>query len=87
MKDDVIVLTGVVCLIDKPCQNSENEQNSVSLEVLLVKVCHKKRKVIFFEIPELLFSPLSSFYSTELTILRFFAATVLRLEVAWDGYW
>uniref|UniRef100_A0AAR2IH35 Intein C-terminal splicing domain-containing protein n=1 Tax=Pygocentrus nattereri TaxID=42514 RepID=A0AAR2IH35_PYGNA len=27
-----------------PCQNSENEQNSVSLEVLLVKVCHKKRK-------------------------------------------
>nr|XP_021332566.1 polycomb protein suz12-B isoform X2 [Danio rerio] len=28
----------------KPCQNSENEQNSVSLEVLLVKVCHKKRK-------------------------------------------
>uniref|UniRef100_A0AAR2KLZ0 Intein C-terminal splicing domain-containing protein n=1 Tax=Pygocentrus nattereri TaxID=42514 RepID=A0AAR2KLZ0_PYGNA len=31
-------------LLDKPCQNSENEQNSVSLEVLLVKVCHKKRK-------------------------------------------
>uniref|UniRef100_A0A669B6P2 SUZ12 polycomb repressive complex 2 subunit b n=1 Tax=Oreochromis niloticus TaxID=8128 RepID=A0A669B6P2_ORENI len=27
-----------------PSQNSENEQNSVSLEVLLVKVCHKKRK-------------------------------------------
>uniref|UniRef100_A0AAY4BDN3 Polycomb protein VEFS-Box domain-containing protein n=1 Tax=Denticeps clupeoides TaxID=299321 RepID=A0AAY4BDN3_9TELE len=25
-------------------ENSENEQNSVSLEVLLVKVCHKKRK-------------------------------------------
>lgn len=30
---------------EKPSQNSENEQNSVSLEVLLVKVCHKKRKV------------------------------------------
>uniref|UniRef100_A0A8C6MBI9 SUZ12 polycomb repressive complex 2 subunit b n=1 Tax=Nothobranchius furzeri TaxID=105023 RepID=A0A8C6MBI9_NOTFU len=29
---------------EKPSQNSENEQNSVSLEVLLVKVCHKKRK-------------------------------------------
>lgn len=29
----------------KPSQDSENEQNSVSLEVLLVKVCHKKRKV------------------------------------------
>ncbi|RXN00753.1 Polycomb protein Suz12 [Acipenser ruthenus] len=28
----------------KPSQNSENEQNSVSLEVLLIKVCHKKRK-------------------------------------------
>uniref|UniRef100_A0A3B5A411 SUZ12 polycomb repressive complex 2 subunit n=1 Tax=Stegastes partitus TaxID=144197 RepID=A0A3B5A411_9TELE len=31
-------------LKEKPSQNSENEQNSVSLEVLLVKVCHKKRK-------------------------------------------
>lgn len=31
--------------LEKPSQNSENEQNSVSLEVLLVKVCHKKRKV------------------------------------------
>lgn len=29
----------------KLSQDSENEQNSVSLEVLLVKVCHKKRKV------------------------------------------
>lgn len=29
----------------KPSQDCENEQNSVSLEVLLVKVCHKKRKV------------------------------------------
>uniref|UniRef100_A0A672QPP8 Polycomb protein suz12-B-like n=1 Tax=Sinocyclocheilus grahami TaxID=75366 RepID=A0A672QPP8_SINGR len=29
---------------DKPCQNSEKDKNSVSLEVLLVKVCHKKRK-------------------------------------------
>uniref|UniRef100_A0A8C4DZF5 SUZ12 polycomb repressive complex 2 subunit b n=1 Tax=Dicentrarchus labrax TaxID=13489 RepID=A0A8C4DZF5_DICLA len=32
------------CHTEKPSQNSENEQNSVSLEVLLVKVCHKKRK-------------------------------------------
>uniref|UniRef100_A0AAZ3NZT4 Polycomb protein VEFS-Box domain-containing protein n=1 Tax=Oncorhynchus tshawytscha TaxID=74940 RepID=A0AAZ3NZT4_ONCTS len=31
-------------LTEKPSQNSENEQGSVSLEVLLVKVCHKKRK-------------------------------------------
>lgn len=31
--------------LGKPSQDSENEQNSVSLEVLLVKVCHKKRKV------------------------------------------
>uniref|UniRef100_A0A667XHC0 SUZ12 polycomb repressive complex 2 subunit a n=1 Tax=Myripristis murdjan TaxID=586833 RepID=A0A667XHC0_9TELE len=29
---------------NNPSQNCENEQNSVSLEVLLVKVCHKKRK-------------------------------------------
>lgn len=37
----------VLCLVcsGKPSQDSENEQNSVSLEVLLVKVCHKKRKV------------------------------------------
>lgn len=36
-----------VCLprTDKPSQNTENKQNSVTLEVLLVKVCHKKRKV------------------------------------------
>lgn len=33
--------------LDKPSQNSENEQNSVTLEVLLVKVCHKKRKVMY----------------------------------------
>uniref|UniRef100_A0A8C6S8Z5 SUZ12 polycomb repressive complex 2 subunit n=1 Tax=Neogobius melanostomus TaxID=47308 RepID=A0A8C6S8Z5_9GOBI len=32
------------CFAGRPCQDSENEQNSVSLEVLLVKVCHKKRK-------------------------------------------
>uniref|UniRef100_A0A8C7HLW5 SUZ12 polycomb repressive complex 2 subunit b n=1 Tax=Oncorhynchus kisutch TaxID=8019 RepID=A0A8C7HLW5_ONCKI len=31
-------------ITEKPSQNSENEQGSVSLEVLLVKVCHKKRK-------------------------------------------
>lgn len=37
----------LVCVFvsGKPSQDSENEQNSVSLEVLLVKVCHKKRKV------------------------------------------
>lgn len=35
----------VVLASGKPSQDSENEQNSVSLEVLLVKVCHKKRKV------------------------------------------
>lgn len=35
------------CRLEKPSQNSENEQSSVSLEVLLVKVCHKKRKVKF----------------------------------------
>ncbi|XP_075928428.1 polycomb protein SUZ12 isoform X1 [Petromyzon marinus] len=29
---------------EKTTQNSENEQNSAILEVLLVKVCHKKRK-------------------------------------------
>ncbi|XP_078729095.1 polycomb protein SUZ12 isoform X2 [Lampetra fluviatilis] len=29
---------------EKATQNSENEQNSAILEVLLVKVCHKKRK-------------------------------------------
>lgn len=35
----------LLCFLGKPSQDSENEQNSVSLEVLLVKVCHKKRKV------------------------------------------
>ncbi|XP_062401079.1 polycomb protein suz12-B [Sardina pilchardus] len=39
-----LTFTGFFHKSDKPCQNSENEQNSVSLEVLLVKVCHKKRK-------------------------------------------
>ncbi|XP_036427305.1 polycomb protein suz12-B [Colossoma macropomum] len=39
-----LTFTGFFHKNDKPCQNSENEQNSVSLEVLLVKVCHKKRK-------------------------------------------
>lgn len=39
--------------LGKPSQDSENEQNSVSLEVLLVKVCHKKRKVcvVLFDLP------------------------------------
>ncbi|XP_059427249.1 polycomb protein suz12-B isoform X2 [Carassius carassius] len=39
-----LTFTGFFHKNDKPCQNSENDQNSVSLEVLLVKVCHKKRK-------------------------------------------
>lgn len=37
----------LIFYLDKPSQNSENEQNSVTLEVLLVKVCHKKRKVMY----------------------------------------
>uniref|UniRef100_A0AAQ5ZIN8 Polycomb protein VEFS-Box domain-containing protein n=1 Tax=Amphiprion ocellaris TaxID=80972 RepID=A0AAQ5ZIN8_AMPOC len=40
MSDMFLFVTGFFF----PSQNSENEQNSVSLEVLLVKVCHKKRK-------------------------------------------
>ncbi|KAE8577484.1 hypothetical protein XENTR_v10004585 [Xenopus tropicalis] len=39
-----LTFTGFFHKIDKPSQNSENEQSSVTLEVLLVKVCHKKRK-------------------------------------------
>lgn len=41
-----------VCLVfsGKSSQDCENEQNSVSLEVLLVKVCHKKRKVCVCDI-------------------------------------
>uniref|UniRef100_A0A8C9VKH8 SUZ12 polycomb repressive complex 2 subunit b n=1 Tax=Scleropages formosus TaxID=113540 RepID=A0A8C9VKH8_SCLFO len=39
-----LTFTGFFHKIEKPSLNSENEQNSVSLEVLLVKVCHKKRK-------------------------------------------
>ncbi|XP_033618780.1 polycomb protein SUZ12 isoform X3 [Fukomys damarensis] len=39
-----LTFTGFFHKNDKPSQNSENEQNSVTLEVLLVKVCHKKRK-------------------------------------------
>lgn len=39
-----LTFTGFFHKDDKPSQNSENDQNSVSLEVLLVKVCHKKRK-------------------------------------------
>lgn len=41
----LINMPSLCCQTEKPSQNSENEQNSVSLEVLLVKVCHKKRKV------------------------------------------
>ncbi|XP_056608209.1 polycomb protein suz12-A isoform X1 [Triplophysa dalaica] len=39
-----LTFTGFFHKTDKPLQNSENEENSVSVEVLLVKVCHKKRK-------------------------------------------
>lgn len=39
-----LTFTGFFHKSDKPAPNSENEQNSVTLEVLLVKVCHKKRK-------------------------------------------
>ncbi|XP_061080735.1 polycomb protein suz12-B-like [Conger conger] len=39
-----LTFTGFFHKTEKPSQNSENEQHSVSLEVLLVKVCHKKRK-------------------------------------------
>ncbi|XP_028301648.1 polycomb protein suz12-B isoform X2 [Gouania willdenowi] len=39
-----LTFTGFFLKDEKPSSNSENEQSSVSLEVLLVKVCHKKRK-------------------------------------------
>uniref|UniRef100_A0A8C1T5Q0 Polycomb protein suz12-A n=1 Tax=Cyprinus carpio TaxID=7962 RepID=A0A8C1T5Q0_CYPCA len=39
-----LTFTGFFHKTEKPLQNSENEENSVSVEVLLVKVCHKKRK-------------------------------------------
>lgn len=45
LMQEVSCAVGVVVFSGKPSQDSENEQNSVSLEVLLVKVCHKKRKV------------------------------------------
>uniref|UniRef100_A0A674MGQ8 SUZ12 polycomb repressive complex 2 subunit b n=1 Tax=Takifugu rubripes TaxID=31033 RepID=A0A674MGQ8_TAKRU len=39
-----LTFTGFFHKDEKPSQNTENKQNSVTLEVLLVKVCHKKRK-------------------------------------------
>lgn len=39
-----LTFTGFFHKNDKLFQNSENDQHSVALEVLLVKVCHKKRK-------------------------------------------
>ncbi|XP_051988163.1 polycomb protein suz12-A-like isoform X1 [Xyrauchen texanus] len=39
-----LTFTGFFHKTEKQLQNSENEENSVSVEVLLVKVCHKKRK-------------------------------------------
>uniref|UniRef100_A0A674B7N1 SUZ12 polycomb repressive complex 2 subunit n=1 Tax=Salmo trutta TaxID=8032 RepID=A0A674B7N1_SALTR len=39
-----LTFTGFFHKVEKSSVDSENEQNSVSLEVLLVKVCHKKRK-------------------------------------------
>lgn len=38
----------ILVSLGKLSQDSENEQNSVSLEVLLIKVCHKKRKVCWY---------------------------------------
>uniref|UniRef100_A0A3B3Z364 Uncharacterized protein n=1 Tax=Poecilia mexicana TaxID=48701 RepID=A0A3B3Z364_9TELE len=38
----------------KSSQDSENEQSSVSLEVLLVKVCHKKRKDVSCPVKQVL---------------------------------
>lgn len=40
-----LILVCAVVFSGKSSLDCENEQNSVSLEVLLVKVCHKKRKV------------------------------------------
>ncbi|KAJ8001927.1 hypothetical protein DPEC_G00174490 [Dallia pectoralis] len=39
-----LTFTGFFYKDEKPSQKSENVQTTVSLEVLLVKVCHKKRK-------------------------------------------
>ncbi|XP_078480893.1 LOW QUALITY PROTEIN: polycomb protein suz12-like, partial [Lampetra planeri] len=39
-----LTFTGFFHRAGKPSQDCENERNSVCLEVLLVKVCHKKRK-------------------------------------------
>ncbi|CAB1350347.1 unnamed protein product [Coregonus sp. 'balchen'] len=39
-----LTFTGFFHKVEKSSVDSENKQNSVSLEVLLVKVCHKKRK-------------------------------------------
>ncbi|XP_019745326.1 polycomb protein suz12-B-like isoform X2 [Hippocampus comes] len=39
-----LTFTGFFHKSGQPSQDCENEQTSVSLEVLLVKVCHKKRK-------------------------------------------
>ncbi|XP_076121182.1 polycomb protein suz12-A-like isoform X2 [Alosa pseudoharengus] len=39
-----LTFTGFFHKTEKLSQKSENEQNTVPLEVLLVKVCHKKRK-------------------------------------------
>nr|XP_057904422.1 polycomb protein suz12-B-like isoform X2 [Doryrhamphus excisus] len=39
-----LTFTGFFHKAGKPSQDCENQQNSVSLEVLLVKVCHTKRK-------------------------------------------
>ncbi|KAJ1129652.1 hypothetical protein NDU88_008018 [Pleurodeles waltl] len=39
-----LTFTGFFHKNDKLSQNSENDQHSVALEVLLIKVCHKKRK-------------------------------------------
>ncbi|KAM9780017.1 polycomb protein suz12-A-like [Neosynchiropus ocellatus] len=44
--------TGFFHKSGKPSQDSENDQNCVSLEVLLLKVCHKKRKDVSSPVKE-----------------------------------
>ncbi|XP_051996143.1 polycomb protein suz12-A isoform X2 [Xyrauchen texanus] len=47
-----LTFTGFFHKTEKPLQNSENEENSVSVEVLLIKVCHKKRKDVSCPVKE-----------------------------------
>ncbi|XP_014838053.1 PREDICTED: polycomb protein suz12-B-like [Poecilia mexicana] len=49
-----LTFTGFFHAAGKSSQDSENEQSSVSLEVLLVKVCHKKRKDVSCPVKQVL---------------------------------